>query len=224
MNVEARHTTTLLEIRSFLARRAVAPEPWSSSSAAVDALLELLRARRDDPVFWRELEELVERLDDARVHPRLLEGAEVLGRATVAELLEALREALPPEETSARSWIRGIDAARALAAFLLLGAAVGCPPTDSEYEACAEAPDGLSEANSEVYCDLVALVDDSDVDSATQAEVLDCLPGMTDTERRDLLDAFLDYNDEELASALEQMALDCDDPGDDDDIGDDDDH
>ena len=228
MNIETRHTTTLIEIRDFLEAHGGGPGPWSSSESAIDGLLELLRERADDDDFWQELTGLIGRLHDARVHPRLLGGSDLVDGATTAELVAKLRTALPQQPTPARGWGASLRGAGALAAFLVLGTAVSCQPSlgggDGDPD-CPEAPAGLTEGNAEVYCELADFVNEADVSEATRDDVFDCLPEMSNAERLDLLDAFRDYTDEELATALEELALDCDPPGDDDDDWqDDDDH
>lgn len=228
MYEEPRQATTLHEIRDFLAAQAVGPAPWSPARSAVDALYALLRERRGDPGFWAALETLVARLQDARVRPEVIRGSDVLGHATTAELLAALRDALPAKDDGpgeARAWARTTSEARALAAFLLLGTAVACTPQlgdddddddTTEATGCPEAPQGLSDHNTDVYCELVDIVRNADVPTWTRDDVLDCLPSLSSAYREELLEMFREYSDSQLANALSELADDCYPPGDDD--------
>jgi hypothetical protein len=233
MNTTPPPATSLLEVRDFLLAHSAAPAPWSSASAAIDALYALLRARRADPAFWTDLEGLLHRLEDARVRRSLIRGGELLDGATVGALLADLREALPAlgsGPTSARSWSSGASAAGALAAFLLLGTAVGCAPMGAEAQFdsdCADAEEfELDEYHSETYCELVFMVDSADVSSSVRADVLDCLPGLSAAYRENLVEVFRTYSDLQLTRALEALAGsdECEDDWGDDDDNDNDDH
>lgn len=228
MNTALRTTTNLHDVRRFLADQSAGTAPWTPSGATVDALLTLLRERRHDEAFWVELRGLLERLEDSRVRPELIQGAEVLGGAAVGKLLATLRDALPENDAPAGSWIRGASAAHVLAALLLLGTA-GCAPmlgaggapgVDGE---CSQAQElALDEEDTDVYCELVDLVEDADVSTSVRADVLDCLPSLSATYREYLVNQFRTYSDVELADALQDLAWsdECDDEWDDDDAAD----
>ncbi len=236
MHAEPRTTTTLHEVRDFLVEQGQPAPPWSSGRAAVDALFGLLREHRDDDGFWVALEALLERLEDQRVRPELIEGAEVLDGATVGRLLAELRAALPEGEADVRGWLGACNSARVLAALLLLGTAVGCQPQldraddddvawpddddvavddddvaldddDSDDGLCEEAEQqNLVGEEGEVYCELVELVRSSDAPTGVQMDVLDCLPELSATYREYLLELFSGYSDAELAEALQELA------------------
>ncbi len=226
MRQPPRPHTSLQQVRTFLVQQDAAPPAWSPGAATVQALYDLLQERRDDPSFWGALEGLLERIEDARLRPDLIAGAETLDGATVGELLTALRQSLPkrgPASAGVGVWASGLRG-RALAAFLLLGTAVGCP-TAGPGDECSEADGlGLENMDADVFCDLVEIVQGSSASQATQDELLDCLRGLTTSRRETLLATFLDLSGDALADALEDLALseECSDVGDDDD--DDDDH
>lgn len=202
---------TLTTVRSFLAGRGLA-------ASSPESLLGGLHARRADAGFWRELRGVVGGLQDARVSPRLVEGHERLGGRPLAEMIDALRVALPAERPTL-GWVQGLPAA-ALAAFVVLGTA--CTGTtdgsgdDTVSGDCQEATTyGVSEAP-EDYCALVALVQGASVSSEVKGVLLDCLSNLSAARRAQLLASFESMNDNELASALEELAYssECDyDPG-----------
>ena len=239
-------TTSLHQIRAFLDRHGAGIPAWSEPERAVDALYELLRARRDDPVFWAELADLTRRLDDDRVRPELIDGSEVLGLRSVDNLLTELRSALPTADRgprTAREWVGAGLGLGALASFLLLGASIGCPAPNhpgvnddddddddsTEYTPCVEATEAGVEDEDEqrVYCDLVDLIESAEIPPSIREELLDCLHELGAEERSDLLDEFENASEEELADLLAQLAAseDCGGGGDDDTTPtDDDDH
>jgi hypothetical protein len=233
-------TTSLHQIRAFLDRHGAATPAWSEPERAVDALYELLRARRDDPAFWADLADLTRRLDDARVRPELVEGSEVLGLESVDHLLAELRTALPSTDRgprTAREWIGAGIGLGALASFLLLGTSIGCPAPDhpgvndddDEYTPCTEATDAgiQDEAEQRVFCDLVDLIESAEIPPGVRDDLLACLPELGAEERSDLLDEFENASEEELADLLEELAVaePCGEGGDDDTTPwDDDDH
>jgi len=201
-----RATTTLHDVRDFLTARGAAPSPWATASEVIEALLALLRRRQHDDRFWEELERLLERLEDARVRPELIRGAEVLDGAEVGELLRDLRRALPASAgASGGGWIRGARAAKVLAALLLLGTAVGCQPYYGVVSDCSVDQAGLN-PDEKVYCELVGMVEDSDVEDDVASDVLGCLPERSAVRRQQLVQQFRNLSDEELADALEDLA------------------
>jgi hypothetical protein len=227
MHAEPR-PTTLNTIRDFLAAQGSDTPAWSPAERAIDGLLELLRQRKEDPEFWTALEGLVTNLQDSRVAPELVEGSELLDGATLGQLLKELRAALPSDEApaTARGWASGLGAIQALAAFVLLGTAVGCPPVrgPATPATCSDVEQlGLSEEDGQVYCDLLELVSGADIEDYEQTLLRDCLQEMSSTRRQQLLDSFEGLSEEELADELIWLAEsdECEDlAGDDDDFGD----
>jgi hypothetical protein len=51
--------TVTHRVRGFLFRHGVAVRPWSRLDEVYEALYALMRARKDDPAFWPELESLL---------------------------------------------------------------------------------------------------------------------------------------------------------------------
>jgi hypothetical protein len=213
---------TLVQVREFLTAHDVDVAPWADPQAPLDALSRLLRARRDDDRFWADLAALTRRLRDARVRPELVEGAEVLGNASIDHLIGALRRHLGEDQT-ARAWATGQRSAPALAAFLVLGAAfaTGCgkadtaapaptttPPPTTDTEPCAEAvAEGLVDDEASVYCELIDLVRASDLSTAMQSDLIDCLTDLAAAEREAWLAEFQSAaSDAELEELLYQHA------------------
>ena len=230
MNIEHRAATSLHHVRDFLLTQGDATPQWSTGAEAVDALYALLRERRDDEAFWSELAGLLERLEDSRVRPDLIRGADVLGGAAVGQLLAELRAALPAADapSDVRSWISASSSAGVLAALLLLGSAVGCVPQlngnpsddDDAVETCDEAIEqGYQAETADVYCELIDLVRSADTSISVREDVLDCLPTLSAEYRESLLALFRTYDEETLAEALQALAWsdDCDPGWDDDD-------
>ena len=238
-------TTSLHHIRAFLDRHGASTPAWSEPERALDALYDLLRARRDDPAFWADLADLTRRLDDDRVRPELIDGSEALGLESVDHLVAELRAALPTVDRgprTAREWVGAGLGLGALASFFLLGASIGCPAPihpdvndddddddSTEYTPCAEATDAgiQDEAEQQVYCDLVDLIESAEIPPNIRDELLDCLPLLGAELRSELLDEFENASEEELADLLAQLAAseDCGGGGDDDTTPwDDDDH
>ncbi len=219
-------STTLQEVRLFLEDQATAPPAWSSPSDAIDALYVLLRTRRTDPGFWDRLGALLARLEDARVHPDLIRGAEALDGATIHALLADLRAALPTSSDGprhARGWVQDLGTVHALVAFLLLGVATGCPTTTGAECDDASAR-GYEDDEAAVYCELADLVDAAGLESYAESDVLNCLPTLSTARRQALLDAFRDLSGDELVDALNDLAASTECNPDINDDDDDDDH
>lgn len=207
--------TTLQEVRGFLNAQHAGTPAWSTAGEALEALYASLRERREDPDFWHALTALLVRLEDARVHPDLIRGAEVLDGATVKALLAELRDALPTDSdgpSDPRSWVRGLRTLHALAAFLLLGVATGCPPTlsgdddddDASFDNGCDEADALGYTGDEaaVYCELVNIAEGSGLAALSRADLLECLPTLSAARREQLLDVFRDLSGADLRDAL----------------------
>jgi hypothetical protein len=211
------HTTSLLEIRRFLEAEKAAPSPWAEPSESLESLYALLVARRDDPLFWSRLQDLVLRLEDHRADLSRIGNSEAFGYATVEKLLEDLRADLCGNTVSAPiSWKTALSSslrATSLAAFLLLGAATASCGGDSEPDLdglCDEAvANGVSGTEGEVYCDLVDIINGSTLSGAAKADLLDCLPDLDALYRAQLLDDFQTMDDAEIAAYLQEMLNPC---------------
>jgi len=224
-------TTTLIEIRDFLATEGCAPPPWGPPERAVDALYRLLRERRGDDRFWADLAELTRRLDDRRFDPAPL--SEVLGATELDRLIADLRRSLDGAgaKPSALAWIGSAASASALVAFLLLGAAAGCDngPSDGDGDVDADVepdadvvPDAEADAEAEepcaeavargytgevarVYCDLIEVIQGSTVAAGVKTDLLACLPELDAALRASLIEQFATMNDTDLATYLTGM-------------------
>jgi len=206
---ESTHTTSLLEIRRFLEAERAAPAPWAEPRESLESLYALLVARRDDPRFWARLEELVRRLEDHRVNLPRLARSEAFGYATVEKLLADLRADLRKgADLAPVSWKRALASslqATSLAGFLLLGTASASCGDDSTAP-CSEAADsGISGEDGEIYCELVDIVRDSQLDPMNQDALLECLPDLDAAYREQLLESFQTMDDDALNDALWQM-------------------
>jgi len=217
------HPTTLHDIRTFLATHGQHVEAWSPSNKPLDALVGLLAERRDDERFWRDLSGLTRRIENERVNPSVFAGCEALGGGDVDRLLRELREAMPADSdtgpVATRSWAATLNAT-ALAGFVLLGAMVGCDDPVQEGEGACEAAevyDIVGEDEQEVFCELVAIIDDSSSSDWVYETLMECIPTLSEDLRSSLLDDFLEASDDELASLLEELAYSpaCDDDWDD---------
>lgn len=217
------HSSTLHDIRTFLATHGHDVPAWSPSSEPLDALVDVLADRRNDERFWQDLAALTRRIENQRVHPAAFAGCEALGGGDVDRLLRELREAMPTASDTApvstRSWAATLNAT-ALAGFILLGAMVGCEDPVPEGEGACEAVetyDIVGADEQEVFCELAAIIDESSASDWVRDTLMECLPTMSADDREDLLDGFFDASDEQLAAMLEDLAFSptCDDDWDD---------
>ncbi len=207
-------TVPLHDIRSLLSRYGHDVPAWSSTAAPLDGLYALLADRRDDEVFWRDLASLTRRIEAARDHSDPSIAA--LGATRVDELLTDLRAEIPvaaPTQRSASSWARTLSAT-ALAAFLVLGASMGCEPFDPETAECDAAVEfQVPQDEQTVFCELVEIVEDTAPASWVHDTLMECIPTLAADDREDLLDDFVNASDDELADLLFELATspDCDD-------------
>jgi hypothetical protein len=212
---ENSHTTSLLEIRRFLEAEKAMPAPWAEPDESLESLYALLVARKDDPRFWSRLQELVQRLEDHRVDLSRLENSEAFGYATVEKLLADLRTDLHQNDgTAPLSWKKALSLslrATSLAAFLLLGTATAaCGDDSASGGPCAEATEnGVTGDDAVVYCDLVDVINGSDLSGEEKADLLDCLPDIDAEYRQSLLDSFQTMNDAEISAYLQDMLNPC---------------
>jgi len=211
-------TIPLHEIREFLARHGRDVPAWSATSAPLEALYALLADRRDDEVFWRDLASLVARIEDTRVRPDAL--ADAFGASEVNRLVRDLRAELPTESgqpRTMRTWAKTLGAT-ALAAFFVLGAAMGCEPFDPDSAECDAAIEfEIPQDEQTVFCELVEIVEDASPAQWVIDTLMECIPSLAEDQREDLLDEFASASDDELADLLFDLATspDCDDDWDD---------
>jgi hypothetical protein len=212
---QTQKTTTLIEIRDFLAANQVQVQPWCSSDSVVGALYDLLQSRRRDEAFWGTLEELVARLDDRRFDPTPLLGAETMSEGRIEQIVKDLRDSLGIEGSlqipTWRAWLSRTTGIGALAAFLLLGSATGCLESDPESstppEVCVEAQaEGLDGQDGIEYCDLLNIVEEADIASHLRSRLLECLPYLDAEYRANLLDDFINMSDEDILRRLDSLA------------------
>lgn len=222
--------TALPDVQAFLVRHGAAVEPWRPAAARVDALLSAISERRDDPVFWRELGRLTERLEADNLALHRLDGADALDPTDRGRLLAALRSALQQPGVAPRAAVG--TSIRALAGFLVLGMAVACGDksedsatatseedggvggdgasdgTDGTETTTCEAAEerGYSGSEAEVYCELLTLVDGADIGSEARSQLLECFPELSTARRAELLDAFQNASDDELVNLLNSLA------------------
>jgi hypothetical protein len=219
------HTTSLLEIRSFLCAERAALPPWAAPEESLASLYALLVDRRDDTLFWTRLRRLALRLEDRRVDLERMRHSEALGYATMDGLLTDLRADLramsPHPAISWKRVLQGSLRATSLAAFLLLGTATascadddpaadgggGSGDTDDTDTAlCQEASDqGITGDDGQTYCDLVDIINGASLTGEQRASLLDCLPNLDAAYRESLLEAFDTMSDAQIAAHLEQM-------------------
>jgi hypothetical protein len=215
--------TALHDIRSFLATHGQVVPAWSPADEPLQALYSLLQQRRHDDAFWRDAAGLARRIESTRIRPATVSGLEAIAGGDLDKLIADLRASVPETADaprSMRSWAATLNAT-ALAGFVLLGAAVGCdgPLAGGNGNAqCDEAAEYDIDADEQdVFCELMSIVDDSAHDDWVVDTLRECLPDLGSDVRDELLDAFLDASDDELANILEGLALspECDDDWDD---------
>lgn len=220
--------TVLHDIRSFLDTHGHPVPAWSPAQTPLEALYRLLRDRRGDDALWSDLNALTRAVAEARLRPdHALDAADVSD--LLAELRHALEESPGRDPLPLRRWAATAPIA-ALSGFLLLGAAMGCttPGNDDDddddsavaEQACQEAIDHeIPQAEQDVFCQLVDLIEGASVGDGTREQLMECLPELSAEQREELLDAFVAASDEELAGLLEDAAFSqlCGWDGDDDD-------
>jgi len=146
VNAPAIKPTTTQRVRSFLAQHGTPIRPWASLGETYAQLYALLRQRKNDPTFWEPLAQLLQEVIDSAVDPQrpnklAAPQAELLASWDVDELVQALREALPPDDPAddlkpdapgaALSQFTGQLSVAMLGCFLLLGfVAAGCSDDD----------------------------------------------------------------------------------------------
>jgi hypothetical protein len=135
MHTPAIVPTVTQRVRRFLADQGAALRPWTGLQETYDELYSLLRRRRNDPEFWQPLKGLLQGVIDSAVDAqggvrRASAQAELLTSWKVDDLVDELRDALPPDANGAgpvrTDFTRRLSTA-VLGGFLLLGlAAAGC--------------------------------------------------------------------------------------------------
>ena len=209
------HATTLSELRSFLMDQGIAPAAWSPGQDVLDAMYAALRTRRDDDVFWAEVRGLLLRVEDRGIRAALQGKAEVLEPETIDALVRALRISLPASHQSNPGW-QALSRLRPLAAFLALGLAVGCGDKDEDEDCSAADDHGFSDDQAETFCDIVEVVEGSQLSSGDQADAIECIAeGYSEMEMGVLLEAFDGMSDSALATYLEDLLDECQGGGDD---------
>jgi hypothetical protein len=212
--MNAPRVSSLHDIRHFLSRYQDAPEPWASSEQALDRLYGLLLERQSDDAFWRDLAGLVRCLEDQQLRASLLASAEEMEPQATDALLVALRAALRkangPSQARA-AFARSCRTAPPLAGFLLLGLAVACTDKAEEAGLCQEAEDlSLGADEGQVYCELIDMIDASNINEYDKESLLECLPDMTHAEWEDLLSDWAEMSEGEVLDEMGNLAWsDC---------------
>lgn len=213
-------TTSLTEIRDFLAAEGCAPEPWSTPEAALQRLYALLVERNDDERFWARLKELTRRLDRGRFDPSALPEFETLGSAAVDRLVDDLRKSLgdgdgDKSQRTLGQWLSS-NAGMALVAFLMFGISISCADDEPEPEPTWTVNNWSCQAQADYYditddderdrlCSLGDYVNGADVYDSDKNLMLDCLPDLSAAYRMELLDQFQNATAEELNDILTEM-------------------
>jgi hypothetical protein len=227
-------TTSLFEIREFLAAQNCAPTPWEKPEGVVERLYAALADKKGDERFWHELKALLARLEDRRFNAQALAGSEALPAATTDEIMDDLRAALGMSDgLRMKRWISRPIGTAAILAFLLLGSAVGCKDSgdDDDTAAAAEADDdddayygndddatgdddavcqqaqweNFTGKEGQVFCELIDIVEEANIASWAKEILLDCLPELGATVRANLLEQFQTMNDEQIVDKLEDL-------------------
>ena len=216
--------TSLHDIRRFLSRHGHGAQPWNSSGEALDQLVGLLQDRAQDQTFWKDLSELVHRLEDRRVSSALLSKHDVVSPEAVDALITAIQEALGPQDdrhSSRTAYARTCKTASSMAGFLLLGMAVACGSDDADdtgkdddagsTEICAEAEEhGIGVDASEIFCELVDMIEAADLNQTERDDLMDCLPEMSEEEWADMLSDWSSMSDDEVRYEMRVLSwTDC---------------
>ena len=127
---------SIQRIRTFLNEACgMKVRPWAGVAETLDALHEVLRAKRDCPVFWKSLQVLLDRLAQDLHRRKSAATAEIIDNEVLssdgyAALLDEIKAALAPESSSGGTFAKlaaavSMPAAKLL--FLLAGVStVGC--------------------------------------------------------------------------------------------------
>ena len=200
----------LQQLRLFVAEDDTV-QPWASIEELMQHLVtEIGRHGDDDP--WRaQLEQLVlaqQATDSADSPWRSLISPENLGA-----LLDEIQGPAGVRPSRSASLLRGMSVP-AILGLSAMTMAIGC------NNLCPEAG-GIPADEQETYCELVAYINDADINGADRDDVLDCLPDLSDATRQELVDLFDSYSAEEIVEYLVVMSMTTCDAGDDDDDDDD---
>ncbi len=222
--------TPLVEIRTFLTRHRAPVAPWTSAEGTVEALYATLQTHRDDSEFWLALKKLSIRLEGHMISPSAAVNCDVLRHATVSQLLDDLQRELQQKKPTGgvQMWIRTPIVVTALAGFLFLGCVASDDDgttngsgitalTDDELNTCDE--DGVETGDCADYVELLEVVKEAEIWEGTLDDLLTCLPNLDAAFRREMLDAFDNFNDDEIASYLANLTDSGQVCFDDDDIG-----
>jgi hypothetical protein len=139
-------TTTLQEVRRFLASLGLDPSPYADSQEVVDHLVENVRRRREDPAIRRQLQLLVEKFTGRAENVGRSDGNskwEGLNPEELARVLAWLLEDRPaaPPAGQPRVWARLLAIAIVLIALVLAGS---CGKSDKENSSQAVCEENLS--------------------------------------------------------------------------------
>lgn len=209
--------TSLMDIRDFLTTHDCAPAPWETPQGVVDCLYGSLKTKQGDGVFWNDLKGLVDNLEDAQFDRNAFAGSMAFRGTALSDLVEDLRRALRDDDDGFddnngrfKSWARKSLSAASLLSFLLLGSAIGCAVDDgesSESDVSARimniCTNGYSSNwNGELTCELLSIIDGTNLEASKKNQLLRCLPKLDIQARETLLVHFETLSDEQLVVEL----------------------
>lgn len=217
---ESFRKTSLMDIRDFLSIQDCAPAPWETPQGVVDCLYGYLKTKQSDSIFWTDLKELVDNLEDAQFDRDAFAGSLAFRGTALSDLVEDLRHALGDDgggsddhDGRLKTWTRKSLSAASLLSFLLLGSAFGCAVGDgemSESDVSVQIDNVCSEGSysgwdGELTCELLSIIDAADIDAKKKNQLLQCLPKLDIQAREDLLAQFDTLSDEQLVMELEEV-------------------
>jgi len=189
--------TTTQRIREFFMQVGEPVPPWTGVGDVMDHLWTVMYEKRDDAVFWKNLDGLVASLrsdlsgEGGRGLPD--EAAEIMSVEKIGDLSLRLQDAFRHAhgergKGAMRRFLKGLQAPLA-GCLIVMGAAfaAGC------------------EEDSESTKTLQQYIDESSLSSPQKDALSACLGRLTEDRKDELVRLFEDQTPEQIAAALEQM-------------------